>query len=72
MKRSILERTGWSEIEYQYLINLRLIDVIRKEKHIDVDATIDVARGNLVYYMYQSLNKLDTCVRSAELIKMDY
>ncbi|CAH6420099.1 GIY-YIG family nuclease [uncultured virus] len=72
MKDMICQVTGWTSLQYQQMIDLRLITVIMFGKVINIEATIQVAKGHLVEYLHNKISKLNRVVRSAEDIRDDF
>lgn len=72
LKDQIRQRTGWTEVEYQYLSSLRLLTSIRFDNTFNVEAIIYVTIGELIKYLVEAIAKLKELARCAEMVKIDY
>lgn len=72
IKNEILQRTGWTEINYRELINMDYISMFPTNRGYDIDATIKVAESYIIRYVYNIINKLILAGQSAQHVKEDF
>lgn len=65
----ILQRTRWSNREYQQLVNLGFITVLQNHKEYNIEGTIELARGNIIRYSYDKIYALNRSAKSAQIVK---
>lgn len=69
MKSEILNKTGWTEINYRQLINLDFISIFPTRVGYDIEATIKVAETNIIRYIYDKISILEEVTGNAKIIK---
>jgi len=58
IRDAICQKTGWSIIQYQQMVNLGLVYVIRDDNVTNVDAMIIVSKARILLYVNEVKNKL--------------
>ena len=67
LRERICAESGWSDIEYMGLTNMRFITVIMNEDVYDIISIINIAKTNIIIHTHNSMNKLNKIVRGAKL-----
>ena len=71
-KDSICAKMGLTTLQYQQMINLRLIYVVHDNKDINIDATHAATLGRLTEYVHIKIKKLKSEESSALLVNNDF
>ena len=72
IKKEILQRTGWTDVNYRELIHMDFISIFPTNSGYDIDATIKVAESFIIQYVYGKISKLISAGRHAEHVKNDF
>ena len=68
----IRSKTGWSDIEYNQLINLGFIHMYKNGKEYNITAMIESARANIRDYIYERIEHLQSFVPTATFMKNSF
>lgn len=71
IKDIICRRTGWTIIQYQQMVNLGLICIIRGKTGPNIEAIIAIMVGRLTQYVANKIQKLQKLEKYAQLVKAD-
>lgn len=71
-KMEICEETGWTEIQYQQLVNLGLIYLVHNNNILNRTMTLLITKGQLGKYIDSAIVKLKRAERAAKIIMNDY
>ena len=68
----ICQRTGWTSTQYNQMVNLGLIFLIRGKTGLNIEAIIAVIIGRLTQYVANKIQKLRKMENYAQLVKADF
>ena len=63
---------GWQQHEYQQMVDLRLIDIIKINGTINIEATIRVSEALLIKYLQTVFYNLKSAANDANIVKEDF
>lgn len=69
LKDAICQKTQWSIVQYDQLINLHMIPVFMNKNRYNLDAMIEATRANIIYFTYHKIEKLDRFTAHATVTK---
>jgi hypothetical protein len=72
LKREIQRLTQWTDIEYQHMVNMGFITILKNGAIYNLDGIIIMATANIIAHTYNSINKLEQTIRGANSIKSAY
>lgn len=72
IQEDVCNMSGWSISQYQQMVNLGHIYIIRTEIGVNIEAIISVAMGRLTQYVNEKIIKLRRLEKYAKLVKVDY
>ena len=68
LKREICLETNWNDIEYQRVVNMGFITIIKNGNICNIQAIIIMATANIIAYTYNSINKLEGIIRGVRSV----
>lgn len=72
LREEICVVTSWSDIEYQRLVNMGFINVIKNDNVVNLNAIIEVSRANIIAYTYNKIRKINHMIRGTNSVKLAY
>jgi hypothetical protein len=72
IERQVCDISGWTPIEFKYLADLKLLEIIKFQNNYIIEAIIDVTKSNLIHYVMTFLNELDRLKLIANHSKTNY
>ena len=72
IKDIICQQSGWTKVQYQQMVNLSMIYIIRDGTYINIEAMICVTLGRLIQYINEKNIVLKQAEKYANLVKADF
>ena len=72
IQETICRNTGWTIMQYQQMVNLGLICIIRDDTVPNIEAIIAIIIGRLTQYVASKIQKIKRFERHAKLVKADF